>query len=169
VLLFAALSLATLQPLGEHDRWLGIGTVMLTVGLALWLPLRWLALSVLLVWCLPLLVAQIVAKEATEPFSEARALLQLAGLVFLGCGVSALYGLSEKRLAANVSDGTQPPVAPGPTLSGVSAPLHIAKAPATGQRRFPGLQLEPRDALRLYERLSHLRMELRETQDSLRP
>jgi len=164
VLLFVALSLTTLQPLGEHDRWLGIGTVMLTVGLALWLPLRWLTPSVLLVWGLPFLVSRLVLDEPSETMFGSPALLQLAGLLFLGCGVSAMYRrVSEKRLQADESQSTQPVPIFDASRSHEAAALRTGRA----QRRFPDLRLEPRDALRLYERLSRLRLELSETHGQL--
>ncbi|HLG11030.1 MAG TPA: hypothetical protein VI876_04655 [Dehalococcoidia bacterium] len=162
VLLFAGLTLPTLQPFGDDDRWLGIGTVMLTVGLATWLPLRWLAPLVVLVWGVPFLVSRLARGGSEAAAVNVEALVQLAGLLFLAGGVSAMYRqLTNGRAVASETEIV--PLAPA-----VGADDDAEAPPAAAAaRRFPGLRLERRDAAALYERLSRLRQELGETQGQL--
>jgi hypothetical protein len=169
-LLFAGLTLPTLQPFGEDDRWLGIGTVMLTVALATWLPLRWLAPAVLVVWITPFVASRVVDDGFTDPGVDAEAVLQLLGLLFVAGGVSLAYrrlAAGSRAAAAPAPQAPQSEVSsPGPDADVSGAPLVPTLAPML-VRRFPGARLERREAASLLQRLSALRRELSETQGQL--
>jgi hypothetical protein len=172
-LLFAALTLPTLQPFGEDDRWLGIGTVMLTVGLATWLPLTLMLPFIVAAWGLPFLAWELSAEPGTPsqtPFSlEAAA--QLAGLFFLGWGASVLYrsvirSYAAATLGARAAATRQ--AESSPPLPGWSIPLVDASPKPRTARRLSAQTLPTRDATVLLQQLALLRFELRETASHLR-
>lgn len=162
LLAFAALTLPTLQPFGEDDRWLGIGTVMLTLGLATWLRLPWLAPGIALVWALPFIAARLFDETGRAEGITTEGWAQLAGLLFLGAGVSLAYQqLMGPRVQSPFASRAQSGLTEGRALDEQEDAQVLPRRP---RRRFDGLGIDARDAASLLERLSRLRLDLRETQ-----
>lgn len=175
-LLLVALALVTLPVEMEDDRWVRIGSVMVAVGIAVWLPLRWMLPAVFLLWLAPLLARELLGEGRAIGWVEAA---ELAGFVFVAVAAHVLYALAAGRLSQQSS--TNADLEPGGVESAAPAES-TARTPAgtpwPGEASSPGYQvtgytwphlgISRGEASRLIQRLKSLDDEVSRTGETLR-
>jgi hypothetical protein len=94
LLAFLGLSVISLPVEIEDDRWLRVGSVMLAVGLALWLRPTWLLPSVVLLALAPASVRGLLGED---PALDWTVPASAAALVLLASGIRYLYVALTRR------------------------------------------------------------------------
>lgn len=168
--LLTALSLVALHP--EADEALVVGVVMLTVGLAIWLPLPLLIPAIVAVWLIPPFVRDAVTGGEG---SMGRQGVILAGQLILGIATYTAYRLLRRQ--------PEPEPQLQPVAATTTAPRVIHRPlPLTGTRRAKpdvkptgtkpalpcGRVLRWSDATAFVERLTTLSRELDQIGETVR-
>jgi hypothetical protein len=171
LLLFVGLILVALPAETGDERLLRTGSVIMTIGLSAWLPLRGLLVAVLLLWLTPFITREILGEADRIGWSEAGELL---ALTFLAVGFRYIY-VATRGLLGRLREGVAgaPVLAetrPSPLGETRSTSVTPSLRSSLSQRPLltAGARISQTDAEGILIRLSVLDVEVLETGHQVR-